>query len=90
MGRGRLAKVHIREQRKDLNSFLKSAEHHKAYAVESLIQGLAYVTADDEFAIVTCSGNVRMSTDNAEKMCYEILGILKDRRHIKNCYRGQI
>lgn len=90
MSRSNIKQVRINEQRKNLNAFLESASYHKAYAVESDIKGLAYVTKDNEFGIVTCSGNVRMSIENALKMCKEITGIIEDVKHIKSCYRGQV
>lgn len=87
-----MANIHpalkITQEHHKLTDFLKKAENHGVYAVESLMNGVAYVYKDDEFAIATCKGHVRMNKKDAVKMAKEIIDIFSDIEYIHNWKRG--
>ena len=86
---GKRARVKITQEEHNLISFLKKAENSGVYAVESLVAGVAYVCADDEFAIATCNGHIRMPREDARSIAQEIVGICNDLDYIKNWKRGE-
>ena len=57
--------------------------------MESLVSGVAYLCADDEFAITTSNGHIRMTKEDAKSIAQEIVGICNDIDHIKNWKRGE-
>ena len=75
---GKRARVSITQEEHNLISFLKKAENSGVYAVESLVAGVAYVCADDEFAIATSNGHIRMPREDARSTAQEIAGISTD------------
>ena len=87
--RGKKARVKITQEEHNLISFLKRAENSGIYAVESLVSGVAYLCADDEFAITTSNGHIRMTKEDAKSIAQEIVGICNDIDHIKNRKRGE-
>ena len=68
-------KVKITQEKHNLISFLKKAENSGVYAVESLVAGVAYVCADDEFAIATCNGHIRMPREDARSIDRQIQAV---------------
>ena len=85
--RGKKARVKITQEEHNLISFLKRAENSGIYAVESLVAGVAYVCADDEFAIATSNGHIRMPREDARSIAKEIVGICNDLDYINNWKR---
>ena len=73
--RGKKARVKITQEEHNLITLLKRAESIGIYAVESLVAGVAYVCADDEFAIATSNGHIRMPREDARSLAKEIVGI---------------
>ena len=86
---GKRARVSITQEEHNLITFLKKAENSGVYAVESLVAGVAYVCADDEFAIATSNGHIRMPREDAMSIAKEIVGICNDIDYIKNWKRGE-
>ena len=87
--RGKKARVKITQEEHNLITFLKRAESIGIYAVESLVSGVAYLCADDEFAIATSNGHIRMPREDARSIAQEIVGICNDLDYIKNWKRGE-
>ena len=85
--RGKRARVSITQEEHNLITFLKKAENIGVYAVESLVSGVAYLCADDEFAIATSNGHIRMPREDARSMAQEIVGICNDLDYINNWKR---
>lgn len=86
---GKRARVKITQEEHNLITFLKRAESIGIYAVESLVSGVAYLCADDEFAIATSNGHIRMPREDAKSIAKEIVGICNDLDYIKNWKRGE-
>ena len=86
---GKRARVSITQEEHNLISFLKKAENSGVYAVESLVAGVAHVCDDDEFAIATSNGHIRMPREDARSIAQEIVGICNDLDYIKNWKRGE-
>ena len=84
---GKRARVSITQEEHNLITFLKKAENSGVYAVESLVAGVAYVCADDEFAIATSNGHIRMTKEDARNVAQEIVGICNDLDYINNWKR---
>ena len=86
---GKRARVSITQEEHNLTPLLNKAENSGVYAVESLVAGVAYVCADDEFAIATSNGHIRMPREDARSIAQEIVGICNDLDYIKNWKRGE-
>ena len=86
---GKRGRVSITQEELNLITFLKKAENSGVYAVESLVAGVAYVCADDEFAIATSDGRIRMPREDAKSIAQEIVGICNDLDYIKHWKRGE-
>ncbi len=74
----------IQEQENNLDRLCYKAEINDVYVVQSLERCLAYMYRDEEFAIVTTSGQMRMRFDEAEALSRELLDILQDIRDLKS------
>lgn len=78
MTKGATVEIRGFDRKKPVDVQCRRAEDYGIYNVESEKRGVAYMYADDEIAIVTSRGYLRMSVETAACLCEELTGLIED------------
>ena len=78
MYKGRAITIQGFDRKRPLDKLCDKAENNGIYSMESERGGVAYMYEDDEIAIVTSRGCVRMSVETAGLLVEELSGLLED------------
>lgn len=83
MAKGKAIEVVGYDRKISVDGQCYKAETLGIYNVDSERRGVAYMYAEDEIAIITCRGHVRMSVDTAKCMIQELTGLLEDIKDLR-------